>query len=333
MMKTPPEDRTITIENARVQVQYSEMPLDKIRLDPTNPRIQNEVRKRARAPTQDDLVKLILDLPGVSELFKTIRDNGGVMDPIYVRKDGTVVEGNCRAAIYMSLRVRKPHVRWDTIPALTLPEVTPRQIAVLQGQFHVAGKNQWPAYEKAGHIHDMVKLGMTLEDVARVLKLQKRVVEHLLVSYQTMTEQVLPRIKSGTGLDKWSYVYEFYKRKDLEPIRADPAKVTEFVDLVVTGKLKRGEHVRQLHKIMGNPRAKKALKKDGSEKAIIVVAKTDPAVTSPILRKLVDTTKALRSVATIDIRHIQESKESRDILLALHAAVREVANAAKVTLA
>src|SRR5207247_1236834 len=151
--------------------------------------------------------KLILERPGVPELFKSIRDNGGLLEPIYVRPDGRIIEGNCRAASYMKLHgINEKEKRWQTIRAVFVPNITDRQVAILQGQYHIAGKNKWLAYEKAGHLHSMrAQLGMDEKTIARALGMHERDVIRDLRAYETMTEKLLPKIKSG-GLEKWSFV-------------------------------------------------------------------------------------------------------------------------------
>src|SRR4029077_1839191 len=37
-----------------------------------------------------------------------------------------------------------------------------------------------------------------------------------LEAYKVMTEKLLPKIKDGKGLEKWSFVQELYKSKNLE---------------------------------------------------------------------------------------------------------------------
>lgn len=61
--------QTLIIEGERIPVQHREMPLEDVRLDPSNPRIQHAVKRMSngRTASQDDLRNLILDLPGVSE--------------------------------------------------------------------------------------------------------------------------------------------------------------------------------------------------------------------------------------------------------------------------
>ena len=128
---------TLIIEGEKIPVQHREMPLEDVRLDSSNPRIQHAVKRMSngRTASQDDLRNLILDLPGVSELFKSIRDNEGLLEPIYVRPDGRIIEGNCRAACYLKLHSianRHKDTRWQKMTArspcfratITLPERT-----------------------------------------------------------------------------------------------------------------------------------------------------------------------------------------------------------------
>ena len=240
------------IEGEVIPVRYEEIPLQEIILDPENSRIRHIVsqqKQNGKALSIEELRKIIWELPGVQELFVNVRDNGGLMEPIYVCANGRVIEGNCRVAVYLRLHDSLTEdKRWKSIPAFRLPgDVTDRQLAVLQGQFHVAGKTQWRAHEQAGHVRYMhVELKMTPKDIAKSLGLQERVVTRLLKAHELMTKLILPQVKNGTGLDKFSYAEEFYKNKNLEEFRETPGSEKVFAELVVSGKFKRGADVRDL---------------------------------------------------------------------------------------
>src|SRR5262245_56893145 len=106
MAKNSTSDRTITIADQKIAVVAEEIPIHQVELDADNPRIREDLKKRDKklgAPTPEDLQKLILGLSGVDALLKSIRDNKGLHDPIYVRRNGVVAEGNCRTAIYQKL--------------------------------------------------------------------------------------------------------------------------------------------------------------------------------------------------------------------------------------
>jgi hypothetical protein len=326
----------IIIEDQKVLVEHRDLPLEAVKLDPHNPRIQHAVKQKFpnREITQEELRKLILDQPGVSDLFRSIRDNGGINDPIHVRPDGSIIEGNCRVASYLKLNsIDKKNPRWQAIPAIFVPSITPRQAAVLQGQFHVAGKNKWSAYEKAGHLHFMKNtLEMDEKAIAVTMRMTEKEVSRDLQAYTIMTEKVLPQMPGGSGLDKWSFVDELCKRKGLEDYRTKPANVDDFVSMVVDKRLKKGADVRKLEKVLKDPAAVKTLKKQDVDAALAVVGKSDPTADSTAFNKLKKATTLLQRMPNKDLQRLRASEEPRVILRDLFNALKDVAKAAGVKL-
>jgi hypothetical protein len=164
-----------------------------------------------------------------------------------------------------------------------------------------------------------ISLGMRVNDVIRALK-----------SYEIMTEKLLPR---GCGLDKWSFVEELQKRKDLEEYRSKPENVEDFADLVANQQLKHGADVRKLGKILKHQPAVKALRKHGVDKAMSVVGKVDPTADSASFRKLKDTTNLLKKLPNKDLQRLREDEQTRVILKELYSTLKDVAKAAGVKLA
>lgn len=334
--KTTGPTRTLTIENQPIIAAYEDIPLDDVRLDPDNPRTRQQLGKLDGRTSPAELQKLILDISGVSALLRAIRENKGLHEPIYVRANGLVVEGNCRTAIYRKLReAQKKEACWQTIPALRLPaSITERQIAVLQGNLHVAGKITWRAHEQAGHLHHMhTALKMKPSEIAAAIGLPETEVGRLIQAYETMCADVLPRIKEGDGRQKFSYVYEFYKNRKLADFRKTKQNIKFFTDLVVKDKLKKGSDVRQLHRILESDRAKDVLKEGGFERAIAQVGKSDPTADSPDFRKLTTATNALKDMREPTLERIRKGSKEKQILKELHAALKSVADFAGVKLA
>jgi hypothetical protein len=317
--------RTIFIEDEPVVVFDESVPLGDIRLDPENPRIRHAVRQKfgGKTPTQEQLADLIYETSGVSDLFKSIRDTGGLQDPIHVLDGGIVAEGNCRAACFMRLAKAQPaNTRWNAIECIRLPNtITSRQVAVLQGQFHVAGKVKWRAAEKAGHIYAMNKNeGMDPKAIARALGMHENKVKRLLAAYQVWTTQIVPKVHGKDALKLWSHAEEYFKSSELSEHRSVPANVEWFVKQVVTGKIERGEDVRKLAKIMKSKPAVRALEKGGVKKAVTIVSKKDPTADSKLLKKISDTTEALRKVRVDDLHLLKEPKPNQLLAELLGAA-------------
>ena len=334
--KTVPQ--TVTIEQQTIQVFPEEIPIGDVQLDPTNPRIRENLKKKSgngSTINQDGLRKMILELPGVSSRLRSIRETKGLHERIYVRDDGVVAEGNCRTAIYKFLSEAQPkEVCWKTIPAYRLPaSVTPRQIAVLQGHMHVAGKITWRKHEQAGHLHYMNdSLKMESKEIATAMGLSEKEVDLLLKSYEVMNQHVLPRIKTGDGREKFSTVLELFKVKGMQDWSAKKANVKEFADFVVAGKLNRGQDVRAMPKIIADSRAYAALQKDGFDSAIAIVGKKDPTADSSFFKKLKSTCKALEKARTPIVERLKSGKEEQKIVRDLHAALNQFAGFAKVRL-
>lgn len=328
---------TLTIENQQVAAIYDELPLHQVRLDSDNPRVREQLRQLGvnGKVTPLQLRKLILEISGVPSLLRSIRENKGLHEPIYVRADGRVAEGNCRTAIYQFLTEAQPkEACWQRIPAWRLPAtITERQIAVLQGHWHIAGKITWRAHEQAGHLHHMnTVLKMTAAEIAAATRMTELEVSRSLQAYETMTKDVIPRIKNADGREKFSYVLEFYKDKKLQDFRNKKENVKFFTDLVVKDKLKGGAEVRKLHKILADEHTKQVLNTDGYAKAIALVGKSDPTADSAMFKKLASMTAALKNMRRPVLERIKSGTKEKQILQDLFVALKKVADATGVKL-
>lgn len=327
--------RSIRIEGVDVPVRYERVPLDEVKLDGDNPRTRELCRRMNGAVTPDKLEKTLFEISGVSALQRAIRDNNGIHEPIYIRHDGRVVEGNCRTAVYRRLRTAfKKNPEWQTIPAYRLPaNVTDRQVAVLQGSWHVAGKNSWRAQEQAGHVYHMRKaVGMEVAEIAAALGITESVVERQIATYETMRDHVLPKLGPADGMKKYSYVSELYKNKKLESFRKDKKNVEFVAKLIVDNKLTKGAHVRDLHKVLDIPQAKEALGKDGIGKALSIVGKKDPTADSMVFRKIKTATEALRGIQNPELTRLRSGNKEQQMLTELFKALETVAKHAGVKL-
>ena len=335
----PSAGQKLTIEGQTIDAEFRFLPLTNVQLDLANPRIQY-LLKQSRTNgklSQQELAKLIYDqIPGAPSLFTSIRDNRGLLEPILVRPDGRVIEGNCRLACYMRLLATDEKRGatdsiWTEIPAFVVPQISERQVAAFQGRIHVAGKNPWRAYEKAGHIYVMHKTHrMDPKAIGQILSMSESEVLRDIRTYETMTEKLFPKMKGPAAVEKWSFFAEFFKRKGLEQYRAKPANVNQFVSMVRSGKLKRGADVRKLEKILKSKPAMKELKAKGVDSAMTTLGQADPTADSRTFQQLKRTAKLLQRFPAKDLHRLKQP-ESQRILQDLFSAVRAVAKTAGVT--
>lgn len=349
MAKNSAKQQSITIDDEKIPVIADEMLILDVKLDANNPRIREDLKKRGGKlppPTSEDLQKIILELSGVNDLLKSIRDNKGLHDPIYVRHNGVVAEGNCRTAIYLKLHnANKKDPTWQKIPVLKLPaNVTERQIAILQGHLHVSGKITWRKHEQAGHLYTMKHTyHMTPATIAKALGMREKEVDRVIASYELNLEIIQEigkadkkgggkKAASVDGRKKFSTIDELFKVRSMEEWRAKPANVSTFKTLVVEGKIKRGADVRKLSKIVNDPKAFDILKKDGFDKALHVVGKKDPTADAPIFKKIRDTAAALNAVKAPIITRLRNEVSAQKIVKELFDAVKQFAETAGVPL-
>lgn len=308
----------ITLDGKRVQVQSVDLPLDQVKLDPRNPRIANTVSlsiSDVGQPLQRKLEALLWEDGDVRDLYRQVLINKGLVERIIVRQDGSVVEGNCRTVVYRKLRENQPSERrWHRIPARLLPaDIGDRDVAILLGEMHVAGKNTWTPFEKAGHVYRMHNdFALIQDEIAQRLRMSKSKVNQLIRAFDVMKNKYLPRYPGPASSRKFSYFEELFKKPSLrEWVSSTPGAEDLFVNWVGTGKLDQGIQVRELPSILEDEDAVRMLTLEGFAAAQRLMAEDNPAITSKLFRRMVDMTEALRKAQLDDIQRVRKSGNSK----------------------
>jgi hypothetical protein len=318
----------LTIDGKKIRVRHSDLDLCGVHLDPKNPRIANTV-DLADVDTPEEIDHVVEELlwrdGDVRDLCRQVEINKGLVERIIIREDGRVVEGNCRTVCYRKLSAAHPREgRWRKIPARVLPpDIVPRDLAILLGEMHVAGKNTWTPFEKAGHVFRMHKeLGLTQDEIALRLRMSKSKVNQLIKAFQAMKTKLLPKYPGTESIRKFSYFEELYKQPTLrEWVGSNDKAEDKFAEWVGSGRLSHGLQVRELPAILAMPEALRALDKGGFEAALQVVAQGNPAVASRLLQKMLDMTEALRTANIEDVRRVKEQPAARRLVRDLSEAL------------
>lgn len=321
MAKANGSEQVLVVAGKDVRVTHETIPIREVRLDADNPRIRFQLRRSGKTkPTQADLQKFIKAQPAYDGLQKAIRKSGGLHDPIIVRHDGTVVEGNTRVTVITTLHEGAPsNPRWKSVPIVRLPKnVPPQSIAMLMASYHVAGKNKWLAFAKADQIYHLVReFGCSVEQVADETRTTKRDIEQTLEAYEYLINEVMP--KAGNGSDqkflesKWSHALEFVKNRDMAEMRKDPVVRKTFAKLLTNNQIK-GAEVRELSKILKNKRASKVLKTGSFKEAKAALKKADPTVESIELRQIKKLTARIKAMKTSEWAPFKTDAKARRIL-------------------
>lgn len=333
-------DLKLTIAGAAVKVSHEVVSIDDLRLNPDNPRIRFQIAQRfaAKPPSAEELLELIREQPGYDGLQKAIRKAGGIYEPVIVRHDGLVIEGNSRTTVYKTLHAgKKADARWRAIPIMRLPKsVSDSGLGLLMASYHVAGKTVWRPYAQAEHIHRLANdHGLTLQQIADETRMSEREVEQYMNAYSYLIKEVLPRASDGRGAkileSKFSHALEFVKRKNLSDLREDRQVREQLADLIVEDKIT-GAEVRELDKVLKNRRASAELKKNGFKAAKKALSKTNPEEASKILKQIRSLSGQLGKMGQADIELLKTSRKAQSILIELHEAIKSVAAIAEVEL-
>jgi hypothetical protein len=305
----------ITLDGKRVQVQSVNLPLERVQLDPHNPRIVDVAIAITQqgAALQARLEALVWDDPVVRDLYRQVLTNEGLVERIIVRPDGRVVEGNCRTVVYRKLRERQPE-QWRTIPARVLPaNITDRDLAILLGEMHVAGKNTWTSFEKAGHVYRLHNdFALVQDEIAVRLRMSKSKVNQLIRAFDMMKKQFLPKYPGSASSRKFSYFEEVFKKPPVRDwILANPNNERQFIDWIGTGKFDQAAQLRDLSAILEDEEAVAALTTDGFAAAQRVLAEDNPVITSKLFKRMVEMTEALKKAQLDEVQRVRESRNSR----------------------
>jgi hypothetical protein len=342
MTTTPSEFvEEIIIGGRRVSLLHRDLPVDEVRLNPENQRVQFLLSILNRAVTEEEIAAQLWELDDVKLLKRSIQQNGGLIERIIVKSDGTIIEGNCRTIVYRKLRDEAMQMgneagarNWSLIPARILPtHISDKELAYLLGELHVAGKNEWTPFEQAAWVHKMSQLyAYTIAELAQHLRKNKAYIEHLLWAYTLMRDEFLAGSKDKSDLAKWSYFLEFYKafrkKKDAELYEE------RFVGWVRKGKLTKGAQVRKLPRIVEEPRALKALEEYGFVEALEVLASEHPGESSRLFSAIDDAISELRRTPFEEIQALRLGDQARiGRLRQLYRSLVDLAEVAGINLA
>ncbi|MFC1515550.1 hypothetical protein ACFL7E_02185 [Thermodesulfobacteriota bacterium] len=300
----------------RVEVQLADVSLDSLRLDRNNPRINYKLISRGISnPSQKDLIDLLWEEGEVKRLKRSIQTTGGLIEAIIIQgSDGTVLEGNCRTVCFHKLQEQFPDDElWKKVRARILPPGIDRQQAnILLGELHIAGKNEWRAFEQAAHLYEMNQRDFGLKDLAEMYRKSKSTIQAKIKAYTLMNEHYLPQTEADvSALDMWSYFEEFYKRVKPKADETGMEQEQDFVRWMLDGKFKKGEQVRWLPNILADEKALAKLKEEDAPAAWDIVQEESPELSSKLFKAIVTSTQILRDAPLSEVKAVKNGDAAR----------------------
>jgi len=226
-------DTTLTIGKKEISVKEGFFRQVDLMFYPENPRIFSIISGDGYKPTQKEIEQKLSEMEHVKQLVQSIRENGGLTDPIIVRdQDYVVLEGNSRLAAYRILSRNNP-IQWGKIKVKLLPgDIQDDLIFALLGQYHIIGRKDWAPYEQAGYLYRRHKNhGADSTDIAREMGLSVKMINHLIHVYEFMVKN------KDTDITRWSYYDEYLKSRAIRKARESNPEI----DKIVVKKIKSRE--------------------------------------------------------------------------------------------
>lgn len=300
-------DRLVHLDGEAVSIREERLPLDMVRLDPTNPRIQYQLDTAIDVEVTQEALGFALTVANdqYEKLRENVERNGGILNPIWVAPDPDadgylVIEGNTRVQVYSDLNEKyQTRPEWKTIPAYILPRHFSRQqINFIRLEAHLFGTTTWDAYEKARELYRLnTEEDYSLDRLSKLTKLSVSEIKTHIQAFRDMMEQYLPHYTAPSEHQKYSYFVEFRKNAELKRLVASKQlNVVDFARWIGEGKFSRGEDVRMLGQILKDPDAKEVFLAEKFGAALDQLAQKNPAAKSPLFEKIEDVTVGLKGL-------------------------------------
>jgi hypothetical protein len=239
MTQGAPSDMTDTttdfllLRNKKIPVTLADISQSKLKFYLENPRLYSLAREEGHDPTQEEVEDLLAEMDHVKQLVQSIKENGGLIDPVIVQGGSNIVlEGNSRLAAYRLLAKQDP-IKWGLIRAKVLPaDIGEAEIFSLLGEYHIIGKKDWAPFEQAGYLYRRhISHKITIDQLARDINIGARKIGHLIDTYQFMLDN------GERDVERWSYYDEYLKSNIINRAREKYPTLDE----VIVKKIKSGE--------------------------------------------------------------------------------------------
>lgn len=287
-------------------------PLDSLRLDPNNVRFKHMNRSLSDKEMED----VIWNEEDTRQLYNSIRQAGGLTNPVVILEDGTVKEGARRNVVLRKIKSEikaGKKTKWDTklksidnVPCIVLPEdITKLEMDIFLGREHVAGKKEWKAINRGWYIFNLhTEDNRTFDDIRDDLGIPKGEVVKKYTAFK-WTKEFMEKYPKQAKISDFSFFEELYKKKELREMvngESQDLKWTfdDVMKWIAEGRFDDAgsRDIRILPRILTNPEARDTFIKDGFgiKAAKLQLVLSDPSLSSDVLKQVKRTIVELRDM-------------------------------------
>ena len=174
-----------------------------------NPRVLSQLAGALNGSPEDKqkvIEKGMQEETSVHKLLKSIPKHGGISDPLVIKPNGEVLEGNSRLAALRILYEKKGEEEYLRAPCRVV-NLNEEEIDAFLDQQHNDGKTPWTAYNKAYKAFHRVQVdGVSLATYARSTSSSKGEIEKQINTIKLMMREEMSHKK-----DRFSY-YDLFQR-------------------------------------------------------------------------------------------------------------------------
>jgi hypothetical protein len=306
-----------------------------VHLDHSNPRIGFSMRQLEGHERGDPACALLLTSQEDTEgLKRSIILSGGVQEPIYVRHDMSVAEGNRRVVAMRAAAEENPDdSRFRNMPAWLFPRNTPEGVIQdLLNEIHLGSVRGWAPYEKALQMRGLIKTGLVHEEIGERYRMTAMEVRQHIEAADVMDKLYFPITRDPADAEhraKFSYFLEFLKSSKLRRhAESMPDLPHKFARWVRDGQINTGAKVRRLTKVLEHDEALSLLEVRGFDAAEQFLARTDPREQE--LYAMMERTRGrLQQLKLAELVELAGSEDRLAILQELHEQIDLVIDSAR----
>ena len=314
---------TRNIQGHPIELTLVEVNPYQVLLDPQNPRIGFSMRQLSEPERNDSACALLLTSQEETEALKrSIIASRGVQEPIFVRADGRVAEGNRRVVAMRAAQEEFPNDEdFSRMPAWTIPPSTPEQVIQdLLNEVHLGAVRGWAPYERALQMQGLIDGGLIEEEIAERYRMEPREVRQQLAAVDFMNEMYFPITPDPSDPEhksKFSYFLEFYKNGRIQTHEnVMPDLKEHFARWVRDGRLDTGVRVRRLPKILDSKEATSLLDAVGFSAAEEFLQRQNPEQ-HELYATMARARSRLEGMTVSELMELSASPERKAILLSL----------------
>ena len=254
---------------------FALLPVDSIDYDPDNPRIKKALEKYGDK-LNDERIYFALraategaqSSSSYTSLRDSIRAHRGISTPIAVARENgrfICIDGNTRLAIFKRFIKEEVEGDWSTIKALILEQASPADLERVRVAAHLVGPREWPAYEKARHLHYLRnKEFLSYDEMIALCGGNKTKIERQIDAYHDMNEYYRNLVDdTAFHIDRFSGFEELQKPGVKDAIHTAGLELRDFGEWIRDGKIYRLADVRKLPKVLGDTEARRLFLEGG----------------------------------------------------------------------